>query len=376
MSDTDNTGGGVDNGGGWQPTPQGEFDADATAFVRIPEGFGLADFEEGGQTGTPLAAPGGYAPPHISVTGGAATDPSATSAFLVPPIDSAPEAVSWPEPNAPQPPPVPEPTGQWSFTDAAAPDPYGQDPYGQAPYGEAPYGQAPFAGHQGYDSAPQPGGYAPQDPSGYAPQDPSGYGQQQGPLGYEHGQDFTGYAPQDTSGYTPAPAYDEAAQSGVTTGQWSIPVVEQGELPDESGEFTQSALIEQWGGEAPATLPGGAAAPWATPEPVADPVPEPVAEVVPEPAVEPVTEPVVEPVVEAVAEPVVEAVAEPVVEVAEPVADVADVEPAAVEAVTEAPAEDVVTETGGDGDGNPEAASVTPEDAPVAAEGAPEGIPD
>ncbi|WP_369246939.1 2Fe-2S iron-sulfur cluster-binding protein [Streptomyces sp. R41] len=47
------------------------------------------------------------------------------------------------------------------------------------------------------------------------------------------------------------------------TGQWSIPVA-NGDLPDESGEFTTSALVEQWGGTPPATLPGGAAAPWAT----------------------------------------------------------------------------------------------------------------
>ncbi|MFJ6987646.1 MULTISPECIES: 2Fe-2S iron-sulfur cluster-binding protein [unclassified Streptomyces] len=46
------------------------------------------------------------------------------------------------------------------------------------------------------------------------------------------------------------------------TGQWSIPVV-GGDLPDESGEFTTSSLVEQWGGTPPATLPGGAAAPWA-----------------------------------------------------------------------------------------------------------------
>ncbi|MDG4860459.1 2Fe-2S iron-sulfur cluster-binding protein, partial [Streptomyces sp. T-3] len=46
------------------------------------------------------------------------------------------------------------------------------------------------------------------------------------------------------------------------TGQWSIPLAD-GDLPDESGEFTQSSLVEQWGGNAPATLPGGAPAPWA-----------------------------------------------------------------------------------------------------------------
>ncbi|MFF4348932.1 2Fe-2S iron-sulfur cluster-binding protein [Streptomyces sp. NPDC001530] len=62
--------------------------------------------------------------------------------------------------------------------------------------------------------------------------------------------------------------FSEAAQEGAApghdvTGQWSIPVA-GGDLPDESGEFTTSALVEQWGGTPPATLPGGAAAPWAT----------------------------------------------------------------------------------------------------------------
>jgi aerobic-type carbon monoxide dehydrogenase small subunit (CoxS/CutS family) len=56
--------------------------------------------------------------------------------------------------------------------------------------------------------------------------------------------------------HPPAPGHD-------VTGQWSIPVA-GGDLPDESGEFTTSALVEQWGGTPPPTLPGGAAAPWAT----------------------------------------------------------------------------------------------------------------
>ncbi|MGW2932808.1 2Fe-2S iron-sulfur cluster-binding protein [Streptomyces sp. NPDC001156] len=57
----------------------------------------------------------------------------------------------------------------------------------------------------------------------------------------------------------PAPGHD-------VTGQWSIPVA-GGDLPDESGEFSTSSLVEQWGGTPPATLPGGAAAPWATEAP-------------------------------------------------------------------------------------------------------------
>nr|WP_239092318.1 (2Fe-2S)-binding protein [Streptomyces sp. SID14478] len=74
------------------------------------------------------------------------------------------------------------------------------------------------------------------------------------------------------------------------TGQWSIPVA-NGELPEDSGEFTTSALASQWGDRTPpATLPGGAAAPWAS-EPWAQPQPEPAA--LPEPA-SPEPEPVPE----------------------------------------------------------------------------------
>ncbi|MFF5155459.1 2Fe-2S iron-sulfur cluster-binding protein [Streptomyces sp. NPDC000348] len=61
----------------------------------------------------------------------------------------------------------------------------------------------------------------------------------------------------------PAPGHD-------VTGQWSIPVAD-GDLPDESGEFTASALVEQWGGTPPATLPGGAPAPWAPPQSIGTP---------------------------------------------------------------------------------------------------------
>ncbi|MET7985380.1 MULTISPECIES: 2Fe-2S iron-sulfur cluster-binding protein [unclassified Streptomyces] len=70
-----------------------------------------------------------------------------------------------------------------------------------------------------------------------------------------------------TPGSTGQWQFDDGAGQGQgpghdVTGQWSIPVA-GGDLPDESGEFTTSALVEQWGGTPPATLPGGAAAPWA-----------------------------------------------------------------------------------------------------------------
>ncbi|WP_405808077.1 2Fe-2S iron-sulfur cluster-binding protein [Streptomyces sp. NBC_00210] len=90
----------------------------------------------------------------------------------------------------------------------------------------------------------------------------------------------------------PAPV----AAASELTGQWTIPVA-QGDLPEESGEFTTTALQSQWnttsppatlpGGspapwapspDAPATLPGGARAPWAPePEAVEEPEPEPEA---------------------------------------------------------------------------------------------------
>ncbi|MEV0222421.1 2Fe-2S iron-sulfur cluster-binding protein [Streptomyces sp. NPDC050704] len=84
-------------------------------------------------------------------------------------------------------------------------------------------------------------------------------------------QDAFGYNPGATGQWTfeepsrggqGAPGHDATGHD--VTGQWSIPVAD-GELPDESGEFTTSALVEQWGGGTPpATLPGGAAAPWAS----------------------------------------------------------------------------------------------------------------
>ncbi|MFJ8631788.1 2Fe-2S iron-sulfur cluster-binding protein [Streptomyces sp. NPDC093568] len=85
-------------------------------------------------------------------------------------------------------------------------------------------------------------------------------------------------AAQDTGQFTYNPAATQqwnfsetaAGQEGAAapghdvTGQWSIPVA-GGDLPDESGEFTTSSLVEQWGSTPPATLPGGAPAPWAQP---------------------------------------------------------------------------------------------------------------
>ncbi|MET9435240.1 2Fe-2S iron-sulfur cluster-binding protein [Streptomyces sp. NPDC006551] len=81
------------------------------------------------------------------------------------------------------------------------------------------------------------------------------------------------------------------------TGQWRIPVAP--DSSDDSGEYTAS-MLTQYANSAPATLPGGAPAPWAeavsVPEPPeearepefeAEPAPEPEPELGPEPVPEP-----------------------------------------------------------------------------------------
>ncbi|WP_069773382.1 2Fe-2S iron-sulfur cluster-binding protein [Streptomyces sp. LUP30] len=110
---------------------------------------------------------------------------------------------------------------------------------------------------------------------------PAGAGDWPAPQGTPQtvGDDRFTYHPGATGQWTfddtsaPPGAPQSAHTSGHdVTGQWSIPVA-GGDLPDESGEFTTSSLVEQWGGTPPATLPGGAAAPWATgaPDPAEGP---------------------------------------------------------------------------------------------------------
>ncbi|MEG8277744.1 2Fe-2S iron-sulfur cluster-binding protein [Streptomyces sp. AHA2] len=215
------------SGSRWDPLPQGEYDDGATAFVELPEGGVDALLA----ADSPLAAPGhGYVPPQITVTPAttAGTDPAATGSWPVPgaPVDGA----QWHEPHPGHGPQhghdVPEP-------------PYGPDPsYGsQAPYGSGtPYGAAA----------------------------PYGTGAGQHDAGPHGGDDRFTYEPGSSGQWTyEEPGADRPAPGHDVTGQWSIPVA-GGDLPDESGEFTTSSLVEQWGGTPPATLPGGAPAPWAT----------------------------------------------------------------------------------------------------------------
>ncbi|MDN3028642.1 2Fe-2S iron-sulfur cluster-binding protein [Streptomyces sp. S.PB5] len=189
------------SGGRWDPLPQGDYDDGATAFVKLPEG-GIDALLA---SDSPLAARGhGYVPPQIAVApgGDAGTDPAATGTWAVPA-----DGVQWPDPNA-----------------------------------------LPHGGQGGQDG--QGGQGAGSDRFTY---NPGATGQWN--FG-EHAEHSERTEHVEAAEVAPAPGHD-------VTGQWSIPVA-NGDLPDESGEFTTSALVEQWGGTPPATLPGGAPAPWAT----------------------------------------------------------------------------------------------------------------
>ncbi|MFF2726322.1 (2Fe-2S)-binding protein [Streptomyces sp. NPDC058008] len=284
---------------GWQPTPQGgEYDAEATAFVHLaPED--LADLAN-----DPLAAPGhSYVPPMIlPLTPAAGLDPAATGSWVV----------RSPEPQEPH---AGHPGGEegvhW-------PDPNQQDP------------------NQGYDPYQHP----------YP--DTSQYTQTSSTTAQWN---FTEALPAE-----PEPAPGPAGH----TGEWTIPVA-GGDLPDESGEFAASAAASAWYADTPpATLPGGAPAPWATQEPAAGP--EPAAPEAPPAPAGPVEAPeaaqeaegapeVPEAAVEA-PEPAPEA-PEPVLEVSGPVLEVSD---APEEPVAGPPAAEAVQEADRPGAGIPAAA--------------------
>ncbi|MGW5272520.1 2Fe-2S iron-sulfur cluster-binding protein [Streptomyces sp. NPDC004044] len=216
--------------GGWQPTPQGgEYDSEATAFVHLPP-EDLAN--------APLAAPGhGYVPPMIlPLTPAAGLDPAATGSWVVQTQglpeggaeQQAPGTVHWPDPNQ-----------QHGYPQHEQNSPGEQYPQHQQ---NSPGEQYPQ--HQQHPAGEQ-----------YPQHEQHSRHEQHGEPSAATGQwDFAEAAAAEPLGHT---------------GQWTIPVAE-GDLPDESGEFTTSALASQWYGDRtpPATLPGGAPAPWATqPEP-------------------------------------------------------------------------------------------------------------
>ncbi|AXG78110.1 2Fe-2S iron-sulfur cluster-binding protein [Streptomyces paludis] len=197
--------------GGWQPVPQGgEYDGESTAFVQLPP----EDSQD-----APLAAPGhGYVPPSIGPP--THNDQAAPGGWAAQPVAGA-GGTQWPEP---------------------ARDGSGTGD-GQA------YGTSGYA-HGGYG----PGGYESQGTSHWN----FSATVAEADLGAGPGQDGQGPSSSGTGGA-------DGGGGAELTGQWTIPVA-RGELPEESGEFSTAALTSsaQWtGGSPPATLPGGAAAPWA-----------------------------------------------------------------------------------------------------------------
>ncbi|MFI6529071.1 2Fe-2S iron-sulfur cluster-binding protein [Streptomyces uncialis] len=127
---------------------------------------------------------------------------------------------------------------------------------------------APAAGEAtgpGAWPAPHGPGAPAQAPAWPEPTDPTGGHPHPAGPGYapEHGHPAPGgYDPQASGQWSFPDAAPPAPGTGAT-GQWSIPLADT-DVPDDSGEFTTSTLASQWGGNPPATLPGGAAAPWAT----------------------------------------------------------------------------------------------------------------
>ncbi|MFE9854766.1 2Fe-2S iron-sulfur cluster-binding protein [Streptomyces sp. NPDC005780] len=253
----------ADRRGGWEPTPQGgEYDAEATAFVHLPP-EDLAN--------VPLAAPGqGYVPPMIlPLTPAAGLDPAATGGWVVQTPNQQDQNQQGPDPQDQQ-------------------DRHGR-PDGQEPGAEP----APAAVHW-----PDPNQQ--QTPYGYPQPGPQATQEYPDPA---YPDQYPG-TPADTGQWNFAESSGPAEAAGHT-GQWTIPVAD-GELPEESGEFSASALAAGWYADRtpPATLPGGAPAPWATQEPQPGagdtpalgtdlgPLPEPAAEApADDPADEPGTDP-------------------------------------------------------------------------------------
>ncbi|WP_051840504.1 (2Fe-2S)-binding protein [Streptomyces sp. NRRL F-5126] len=280
--------GGQGDQGGWQPVPHGgEYDAEATAFVQLPP-------EDGADA--PLAAPGhGYVPPMITPL---QPDPSVAGTWGAPDPQAAQHGATVDEQGQ---------TQAQADDRQAAQQPYGGDPYGQVPYAQGPYGQDPYA-HAPYAQADAYG----QGSYGYEPRDQDPYGQEQphdGPgQGYPHASqpqdprasqshDPHSQDPHATAHWNftealgesgPAAPHDAppeppaAHEPPAHTGQWRIPLA-TGEVADDSGELSAALAASPWnaGVAPPATLPGGARAPWATdpepaPGPESGPDPEPV----------------------------------------------------------------------------------------------------
>ncbi|MDQ0984772.1 2Fe-2S iron-sulfur cluster-binding protein [Streptomyces sp. V2I9] len=281
--------------GGWEPTSQGDgFDADATAFVHIPP-EDLADI--------PLAAPGhGYVPPMIvPLTPAAGLDPAATGSWVVQTQAQQAEAeqrareaaahqgagaIHWPDPN--QQGGVPSgyqgpyedtshATAQWNFTEVLGETPTAPAAgHHDALDGQSPPGPVDHTGHTGHTGHVDYAGHT----------DDFGHAGNASRTDHADQLDHTGHA--DPVGHTAHTDDFGHSDPAGHTGQWTVPAAD-GDLPDASDAFPVPAQAQAspWYGDSarPATLPGGAPAPWAAQTPEPAPVPEPETDpvAVPEP---------------------------------------------------------------------------------------------
>ncbi|KOU96751.1 2Fe-2S iron-sulfur cluster-binding protein [Streptomyces sp. XY533] len=204
-------------GWGWEPVPQGgEYDSDATAFVKLPQ-----DMLDALGTGEPLAAPGhGYVPPPMIVPlGSASTDPAATGTWTIP--------VQWPEAGA---------AGASGASGASGVDAAGSGSGSGSVGGPIPA------------SIPIPASVA----AAFAEAEP---------------ETEPAHDPGETAEWRFPEAVHEPEEAPSTTGQWAVP-----DFAQQQGDYRTGGLDADWS-QAPATLPGGAPAPWAylTQQPAADP---------------------------------------------------------------------------------------------------------
>ncbi|MFE1830095.1 2Fe-2S iron-sulfur cluster-binding protein [Streptomyces yangpuensis] len=211
-------------GWGWEPVPQGgEYDSDATAFVKLPQ-----DMLDALGTGEPLAAPGhGYVPPPMIVPlGSASTDPAATGTWAIP--------AQWPEAGG-----AADPSGFGAGTGSGSGSASGSG-------GGSVGGPIPA-------SIPIPASVA----AAFAEAEPEPEPEPE-------------HDPGATAEWRFPEAVHQPEEAPSTTGQWAVP-----DFAQQQGDFrTGGGLDADWS-QAPATLPGGAPAPWAylTQQPAADPDP-------------------------------------------------------------------------------------------------------
>ncbi|MFE0578254.1 2Fe-2S iron-sulfur cluster-binding protein [Streptomyces sp. NPDC058874] len=209
-------------GWGWEPVPQGgEYDSDATAFVKLPQ-----DMLDALGTGEPLAAPGhGYVPPPMIVPlGSASTDPAATGTWAVP--------AQWPETGG-------DASGASAGAGAASGSGSAAGPAGGSVGGPIPA------------TIPIPASVA----AAFAESEPDSAPDHNPDHNPDHDPDRD---PGATAEWRFPDAVREPAEAPSATGQWDV-----SDPARQQGDFRTGGSLDADWSQAPATLPGGAPAPWA-----------------------------------------------------------------------------------------------------------------